>query len=150
MPIPTLSQIDFKAALVHGAILYYPEPCLGTLIPHNFIIAAIDRTDDIYYSVCSTSQLATVERLIATNTFPESTFVWIPARDTTTPLTRDSYLNCNEHFRYQFSELWTIYQAGDMELKGVLPDEYYHQIINGYKISDQIEEEIKELLPDIQ
>lgn len=146
--MPILSENDLKVALVNGSILYFSCLELNTPEPHYFVLVAVNDAG-IYHLTCATSQLATIQRLINKNKFPEATFVWCPASDNTTPFTLDSFLNCNEYFEFWLYELWQLYQAGDLQLRGVLPDDYYHQVIHGYHTSDMIEEEVKEILPPI-
>jgi len=149
MPIITCeSEDEFREALIHGAVLYFPCPkYLDILDPHYFVIITLGHPH--YYLCCSTSRIETVENLIARFKYTHETFVWADPRDTTNPFVVDSYLNCNEFFHFTFQELWDIHEEGIMVVHSKLSDETYHQMVNGYKSSITIDEDFQDLLPSI-
>jgi hypothetical protein len=145
----SLSSDQFAASIKARAILRFPDNLsLGTSAPHFFICICENPDNGMAFSCC-TSQVNTVNALIAKHGWPESTFVYIPETDAENPFNKDTYINCNEYFTYFLPELWQWYLHGNLTLHGELPLQSFEQILNGFQESDQIEEVLKEKLPSI-
>ncbi|HVU56129.1 MAG TPA: hypothetical protein VHD83_13785 [Puia sp.] len=142
-----LSRSQFESELVPGKVLYFSCEELGTLEPH-FFICIVRQPDDIIVLSCGTSQFNTVMKLIERKRFPNETLVFIPAEDGTNPFSKDTYINCNEYFPYDISELWDMYDLGRLAIRGDIAQDSLHQIILGFHKSPIIEYEVKEMLPD--
>jgi hypothetical protein len=143
-----LSPHQFEADIKPQAILYFPEPVLNTTEPHYFICIAKTEEGEIITSCC-TSQFNTVRNLIEKWGYPPSTLVYIPNSDSDNPFKKDTYINCNEFFGYKLSELWDLYLHNQLSFHGELPLYSFEQILIGMRESDQIVEEIKDCLPNI-
>jgi hypothetical protein len=143
-----LSPDQFEANIKPRAILYFPEPELKTHEPHYFICIG-QTTESRIITSCCTSQFNTVKNLIERWGYPPTTLVYIPTQDNENPFKKDTYINCNEFFGYQLSELWDLYLHNKLSFHGELPLDSFEQILIGMKDSDQIDEEIKDCLPNI-
>ena len=91
-----------------------------------------------------------MKRLIERNRFPHETLVYISDSDTDNPFKKDTYINCNEWFPYNFDELWDMYCIGVLRIEpGLLPLHSFEQILIGLNASPRIEDELKDSLPNI-
>ncbi|KIC92579.1 hypothetical protein [Flavihumibacter sp. ZG627] len=145
MPPQLINRAQFLEAIVAKAIFRFATPELNTITPHFFICIVV-QPDDIVVLSCCTSQYQTVKRIIAKNRFPASTQVLIDPSDPANPFNRETYINCNEYFPFGIDELMDLYDKSLIEYWGALPEHSFHEIIQGFLDSPQIEEELKELL----
>lgn len=144
----SLNKIEFTAELVYRKILKFPCPELNTDIPHYFICVCNHPIDIVNLSCC-TSQFDTVKKLIERNRLPSETLVYISEKESDNPFSKETFVNCNEYFPYTIDELWDLYESGELEIiPSLLPIHSFEQILIGFNISPQIEEEIKESLPN--
>ncbi|SRR5258708_22291111 len=143
-----LSPQQFEADIKPRSILYFPEPFLNTTEPHYFICIGQTSERRIITSCC-TSQFNTIKNLIERRKYPPTTLVYIPSHNSDNPFKKDTYVNCNEFFGYELSELWDLYLHNQLSFHGELPLDSFEQILIGMKDSDQIVEEIKDCLPNI-
>ncbi len=142
-----LSRPQFEALVKPRRILRFAIPELN--IGLHFFVCVGQSPDGRWLFSCCTSQFDTVRKLIEKNRFPESTLVWMEAIDPDNPFHMDTYVNCNEYFGYQMDELWTMYGWGQLTKHDELPLHSFEQILIGFRDSNQIEEELKDNLPDI-
>jgi hypothetical protein len=147
--MPAKNRVQFEAALLSRKVLYFACSELNTEEPHYFICLCSHPVNTVNLSCC-TSQFATVKRLIERNKFPSETLVYIPKTDTDNPFKKDTYINCNEWFPYSIDELWSMYYNVVLTIiPDLLPLHSFEQILIGLLASPQIEDELKESLPDI-
>lgn len=144
-----LTPQQFAADIKPRAILYFSDPeALNTPSRHYFICISPSPEGHLVFSCC-TSQFATVKGMIEHNAYENATLAFIKASDPDNPFDKDTYVNCNEYFVYSLRNLWSKYLSGDLSFKSELPLDSFEQILIGLGKSDQIEEEVKELLPNI-
>jgi len=141
-----LNRSDFEFILVPSQILYFPCKELRTDIPHYFICICRDPNGNIILSCC-TSQFTTVSRLIDKGKFPKETLVLIPKSDPKNDFAQDTYINCNEYFRFTVQELWVLYKMGRLTIRSELPKHSMEEILTGLSLSPMIEQEIIDNLP---
>ena len=146
--MPVLSPQQFQADIKARAILYFSEPVLNTPIPHYFVCVGQSVDGELLFSCC-TSQFETVRGLIERRRYLETTLVYMSPADTDNPFTSETYVNCNEYFAYSIQHLWNLYLHGQLSFYGELPLHSFEQILIGFRDSNQIEEEIKDALPNI-
>ena len=143
-----LSRAEFEKQITSRKIFYFTSDALQTKVPHYFICIMV-QPDKIINLSCCTSQFESVKRLIEKNRFPHETLVYIPQADPENPFRKDTYVNCNEYFQYSIDEFWELYYYTDFQIIGDLPLHSFEQILIGFMKSDVIEQEYKDLLPNI-
>lgn len=146
-----LSVTDFEAQLVSRRLLYfaYPEE-LKTPTPHYFICLCNHPIGSASFSCC-TSQFDTVKRLVENKLYPPETLVYIPHSDSENPFTKDTYVNCNEHWVFSVNELWVKLQTGALQIMpNLLPLDSFHQVLMGLQASPVVEVELQESLPSME
>ena len=141
-----LTRVQFEAEIRTGKVFYFSCPELNTNIPHYFV-CVVRQPDDIIVLSCCTSQFETVKRLIEMRRFPYETLIFMSAGDPQNPFIYDTYINCNEYFPYSVQEFWEMYQDGEIQIIGEIPDDSIEQILIGFRSSPVIEQELKLLLP---
>lgn len=115
--------------------------------PHNFI--CIKCTDKTFFFACCTSQFETVKSIIEKRKLSEKTLVYIPGKDKypQSLFKKDTFINCNQPFPHTHEEILKAIKSGLFKFVGVLPDEYYLQILIGLHESDMVDDCVKEILP---
>ena len=148
MPIKVPTNL-FLAGIQEKKVYYFSSTLLNTTEPHYFI--CIKRTDDeILVLSCCTSQRTTVQNYIETRNLPFETMVWISPSDTTNPFFIDTYVNCNSTFSYTLDEFRSMYDSNKIDFSGEISLNHFSQIVNGIQKSPLIDEETKELIPQIE
>ncbi|MGY3088211.1 hypothetical protein ACVWYF_001244 [Hymenobacter sp. UYAg731] len=132
----------FLSGLVPGRIYYFVNPYISSDEPHYHIcLKEID--GGVLLMSCCTSQFEKRSRYIKLSGLPTETLIWIKP-DTDNNLKKDTYVDCNEYFKFTKSYLLDKYNDGHIKPTGELKLDHYEQIILGMIDSPRIEEEIKD------
>jgi hypothetical protein len=126
-------------------VYYFKSSKISSQLPHYFI--CVITGNETFVLVCCTSQFDKRKRFAESRGL-ESSLVWIKS-DTDNGLKIDSYVDCNTVFYYTIEEFKILYENDEIEYKGELSEIHFTQIITGIKNSSLIEEEVKDLLPEI-
>jgi len=144
----TLARI-FAQGIREKEIFFFSSDRINTATPHFFV--CIKRTDtEVLILSCCTSKPAASQRFISSRGLPPETLVHIPSQadDPSSPFPKDTYINCNGYIEHTVTELKSRFEEGRLTPAGSLPEKYYDLILKGLHISDQIDEHIKEILPN--
>jgi len=142
-----LSQV-FAQGIREKEIFLFSSDLINTVYPHFFV--CIKRTEnEVLILSCCTSKPASAQRFINTRGLPQETLVHIPSQmdDALSPFLKDTYINCNGYIVHTVAELRARFEEKKLTPVGNLPDKYYDLILKGLHMSDQIDEDIKEILP---
>jgi hypothetical protein len=142
-----LNKTDFFESLIPGSIFQFSCAELGTAVPHFFVCVCLT-DDELLVMSCCTSQQRTMENLINRMGLAHETIVFLPNRSDT-PFYSDTFVNCNEYFPYGLDEMEEMKDNSQIEYFGILPDDVFEQIINGFLRSKLIEDQVKERLPKL-
>lgn len=135
----------FGSTIEPGKIYYFKSDQLtSTDLPHYFIVVATP-TNDLIIFTCCTSQFEKRKRFLELTQIPFSTLVWIKPNENN-GLKKDSYVDCNNCFRYSFEELIEMYNNCKVEFVGCLSDSKLEEIKQGIIESPLIVNEIKLLI----
>ncbi|MGZ5491850.1 MAG: hypothetical protein ACXWE6_14090 [Nitrososphaeraceae archaeon] len=143
LKIPTHLFVD---GISERKVYYFSSTHLNNEVPHYFI--CIKRTDDNYLILtCCTSQFESRRRHIELQGLPYTTLVYITPNDSENPFDRDTYVDCNKAFTYSLSEFIEMYESDRVSYSGEVSEVHYEQILIGLHDSPEVEEELKDLLP---
>jgi hypothetical protein len=135
----------FGSTIEPGKIYYFKSNQLtSTELPHYFIVIATP-TNGLIIFTCCTSQFEKRKRFIELNKIPFSTLVWIKP-DEENGLKKDSYVDCNNCFRYSKEELIEMYDNLKIKFVGYLSDYKLEEIKKGIIDSPLVVNEIKLLI----
>jgi len=138
----------FLQGIQEKKVYYFSNKNINTYTPHYYI--CLKRTDDdLLILSCCTSQFETVKRFIELSDLPFETLVWIKPKDGENPFIKDRYVNCNQYFSYSIDQFKQMYEQDNISFSGEISDVHFEQIIIGIKISPLIDEDIKDLLPQL-
>ena len=115
--------------------------------PHLYICVK-KAPGNVVVMVISTTNHARVQRFVANNGLHPDTIVAIAPNsiENDSPLKQPSWINCNDVYQYTVDEINHFHKDGAIcPIQAPLPDRYYQQIVNGICLSDNVDEEIKEL-----
>lgn len=113
---------------------------------HRHICITKTEDNNIIFT-CTTTQEETLNKFLAKKGIPSSTVVYIPQE--LPCFTKNTFVNCNNIVSISEHEFALAYDKGYIEYKGEISDNHYKQIINGIKDSPLVEEELKEILPNL-
>ncbi len=140
-----VSGQTFGSSIDKGKIYYFKSNKLfSTNQPHYFIVIA-NPSDELIIFVCCTSQFDKRARFIELNNIPLSTLVWLKPNDEN-GLKKDSYIDCNNFFKYSKAELIQMYNQNQIEFIGYISDSKLKEIHQGILDSPLIVNEIKGLI----
>ncbi|MCC6691551.1 MAG: hypothetical protein IT235_08475 [Bacteroidia bacterium] len=128
-------------------VYYFSNNKINTEIPHYYVCIKRTDADVLILSLC-TSQFETIKRFVESRNLPFETLVFI-APDIHNPFTKQTYVNCNEIHEFTVEELKEMYESEAVEFSGEISEGHYVQILLGLKASPMIDDETKDLLPDL-
>ena len=147
MPVKVPTDL-FLSSIQEKKVYYFSSTQLNTIEPHYFI--CIKRTDEeVLVLTCCASQQKTVQNFIESKKLPFETMVWISPADITNPFNKDTFVNCNNTFTYTLDEFRNMYDSDRVNYSGEISLNHYSQIITGIHKSPLIDEETKELIPQL-
>jgi hypothetical protein len=115
--------------------------------PHLYICVK-KAPENVLMMVLSTTNHARLQRFVANNGLHPDTIVPIQPNyiENDSPLRKPSWINCNDVYLYTIEEINQFHRGGAITpIQDPLPERYYEQIVNGICLSDNIDEEIKDL-----
>lgn len=119
---------DFDASkIVVGSIIWYINDEIGTPQWHPHVVIAID--EGLYYTVCGTSQQATIER--KAKNLKLSDYSCFPALGPTleNKLSKDTFFDCTDYFEIHEDVLQDKYERGEgLKVSGCVTYSDYTQI----------------------
>lgn len=132
-----------SSILVEKSIFYFSSPKINSSDPHNFIILK-NLDNKIIFFTCCTSQYDTVLRYIDKSGNHQNTITSIDYNSYSF-LKKPTFINCNSYIEYSKEEFFQLYDNGHVQYRDKISSEEYDSIINGYLLSDDIEEDFKDL-----
>lgn len=129
-------------------LYYFINPELNSDEPHFHVCIAKDKID-VYFLICS-SQFKTKERFIKMNNLPYSTLVYIDSyKQSDNDLTKQTYISCNECFKFSIDELYQMKENGILLEKGKISNSNMQQLSIGFNESRLIDNHLKPKFPKI-
>ena len=133
----------FVQQLRVGSILYFINPDFVSVDPHFHVCVA--EAHGSLYLTCCTKQYEKRRRFIETRGLPFSTLVrLLPA--STNEFMLETFVDCNRIFRFTHDDLYAIYKAGGLRLRGEVTEAQHEEIRTGLLESPLIEEAVKLVL----
>jgi hypothetical protein len=139
----TSIKLTFKV----GRVYYISaKEVITTEVPHYFIVVA-KCDDDNGYMVLSTTKLETLTTHYKHLGAKEETIASL-SPGITNGLTKDSYMDCNSPILFKAKYLEEKLRVGELEVKGYLQWDEYHQLKEKIRKSRFVSLAIKSLLDD--
>lgn len=143
MDFVNLSEFYFSN-ISSGDILYFSNDMIDNEEPHPHIVILKDDTQKYLFTIC-TSKVEKTKIIFEKLNKPFETLV-IVNPNTNNGLTKETAINCNNCFSLSENVLKYKHQNNLLSHKGKLEPHYFSQIIKGLLFSDEIEEEIKDMI----
>lgn len=136
---------SFKDSLLKEKnVFYFSSDKINSKEHHNFILLKnID--NKIIILSCCTSQYATIQKYIKASGNHQDTIASIDY-NAYSFLSKPTFINCNGYIEYTRAEFFKLYEDGKITYRSEISNEEYSSIVNGCLLSDDIEEEFKDLL----
>jgi len=140
-----VSSKTFGTTIERGKIYYFKSKNLiATDQPHYFIVIATP-SDDLLIFSCCTTQFKKRALFIKLNKISQSTLVWIKP-NCENKLPEDSYVDCNNYFKYSKQDIIQMYESDQIEFIGYILESKLEEIRQGFQDSPLIEDEIKGII----
>ncbi|HTE27592.1 hypothetical protein [Flavitalea sp.] len=136
----------FSSTVKEKEVFFFATEKIFTEDPHFFICVKKTESEVLLFTCC-TSQGGKREDYLNRKGVSLKTLVYIkPVKGL--PFTKDTFVDCNKCFQYTMEEFKKMCEEGTMQYKGEISPEYYEQIIVGLLESPEIDQEVKNKLPD--
>ncbi len=134
--------------LQDGDVYFFDKKATVGIPDHRHICVKKTGDTNIIFACCTSNQ-DTMNRFLEKKNLPSSSIVYI--NNAKYPfLTKDTYINCNNVSVISENQFVSECDNGLIEKKGKIDLSDYAQIVTGIKESILVEEEIKDLIPDVQ
>jgi len=139
MQLPTAI---FVSSIEHRKVYYFKSCHIkNSSEPHYFVCVGFE-SENVMMLCCFTSQIQKRIDFIESRRLSYTTLVIIDPNKTAV-LPKECCVNCNDYYIHTKEEFAEMYAKGEIEYKGDLEDDYYHQICLGIEASELIEEDQK-------
>lgn len=128
-------------------VFYFSTDKISTNVPHYFICIKKDETEILLFSCCTTKG-AKREEYIQRRGFSLKTLVRINAGADGNPFLEETFIDCNNPIPFTVREFEEMYNSNKIEYKGEIGDDHYLQIILGLLESTEVEQIVKDTLPN--
>jgi hypothetical protein len=128
-------------------VFYFSTNKINTGIPHYFICIKKDESEILLFSCCTTKGDKREEYITKMGISLE-TLVYIKPGEDGNPFNDETYVDCNKAIPFTIEEFEIMHKSGKIDYKGEISDDHYIQIIIGLLKSPQIEQSIKDTLPN--
>jgi hypothetical protein len=125
-------------------VYYFCSNKINSTEPHYFI--CICTHENVLMFACTTTQYEKRLRYIESKNLNKNTLVTIPIKDSNVSFTRNSYVDCNSYQEFTIEEFRKLCTNNDFEHKGTLENIHFQNIVNGLCLSEEIDEEFKEII----
>ncbi|MBC7523341.1 MAG: hypothetical protein H7239_02735 [Flavobacterium sp.] len=137
-----LPNLLIKNLLSGGNIFYFTSNKILSNEPHNFVL--LKNHNKLLYFSCCTKQYDTIQKYIIKSKNDENTLASLDYNKYDF-LKFPTFINCNNYTLYTELEFVNLYNNSKIKFKGVLDIAEFELIKKGLLLSNDIEQEIKDL-----
>lgn len=137
----------FSLTIKEREIFLFETTKINSPDPHFFICIKKNENDILLFTCCTTKGNKR-EEYITKKGYPLSTLVHINHNNSDNPFTAPTFVDCNKCIPFTIEEFEKMCNERKATYKGEISSEYYEQILIGLLASPEIDNEIKQQLPN--
>lgn len=134
----------FYQSLEEGKVYFFDRNAQIGVPDHRHVCVTKTKKDEVVF-VATTSNDVRTNRMIELGLIDSSTIVYVPKDGDC--FTMNTFINCNQVWTYSEDELKAEYESRTIRYRGEVTEDKHLQILNGIHSSNQVDEEIKDIIP---